>query len=61
MMQCSALHAELTPLLLEAAALTDFAVLFRYTDAPREPHETEAESGLAVAQRVFHTISVLIG
>jgi len=36
-MQCSALNAGLAPLLEEAVGLTDFAVLFRYADAPREP------------------------
>jgi hypothetical protein len=43
-MQCSDLNSELVPLFQEAAGLTDFAVLFRYSDAPREPDQAEAEN-----------------
>jgi HEPN domain-containing protein len=39
--QCAALDLSLVPLFQEAADLTDYAVLFRYLDAPREPEEAE--------------------
>jgi HEPN domain-containing protein len=35
--QCTALDAQLMPLFHEAAGLTEYAVLFRYLDAPRDP------------------------
>jgi len=59
-MQCSELNAGLAPLPQEASALTDFAVLFRYADAPREPDQAEAENGLETAQRVYDAIYELV-
>jgi HEPN domain-containing protein len=35
--QCAGLEPSLTALLTEAANLTDYAIVFRYLDAPREP------------------------
>jgi len=44
----------------EAANLTDYAVLFRYLDAPREPDESEARVALETAFQVFQGISALL-
>jgi HEPN domain-containing protein len=54
--QCIALNADLAPILLEAAGLTEYAVVFRYLDAPREPDEVEVERALAAAQRLYDGI-----
>jgi HEPN domain-containing protein len=59
-MQCSALNVGLSPLLQQAAGLTDYAVLFRYFDAPREPDKAEAAIALAIAQQVYDTICELV-
>ena len=58
---CMALDAGLTPLLEEAAGLTDYAVVFRYLDAPHEPDEAEAESALAIAKRLYDRGRGLVG
>jgi HEPN domain-containing protein len=54
--QCAALDPSLVPLFKEAADLTDYAVLFRYLDAPREPDEGEAMVALDTAIRVTQDI-----
>lgn len=51
--QCAALDSSLVPLFKEAADLTDYAVLFRYLDAPREPDEAEASVALETALQGF--------
>jgi hypothetical protein len=43
-----------------AADLTDYAVLFRYLDAPREPDEGEALAALATALRVFQGVTDIL-
>ena len=43
----------------EASDLTDYAVVFRYLDAPREPDESEATVVLETAARAFSCKSVL--
>jgi len=58
--QCAALDSSLVPLFKEAADLTDYAVLFRYLDAPREPDEGEASVALETALRVFQGVSALL-
>jgi HEPN domain-containing protein len=58
--QCAALNPSLAPLFQAASDLTDYAVVFRYLDAPREPDESEATVALATAARVFEAISVLL-
>ncbi len=58
--QCIALDAKLTPVVREAVGLTEYAVVFRYLDAPREPDEAEAEGALATAQRLYDQISGLL-
>jgi hypothetical protein len=58
--QCAALDSSLIPLFKEAADLTDYAVLFRYLDAPREPDEGEAMVALDTALRVCQGVSALI-
>ena len=35
--QCAQLDSSLLPVFREASHLTDYAVVFRYLDAPREP------------------------
>jgi HEPN domain-containing protein len=58
--QCAALNASLAPLFKEASNLTDYAVVFRYLDAPYEPDEGEAIAALAIATRVFEGVSTLL-
>ncbi|MCX6629439.1 MAG: HEPN domain-containing protein [Candidatus Solibacter sp.] len=58
--QCAALNAALAPFLMEAADLTDYATVFRYLDAPREPDEKEAAGALEIARRLFEEISTLL-
>jgi HEPN domain len=50
-LQCSDLDPGLTPLLNEAADLTDYASMFRYPDAPYEPDMEEALHSLELAER----------
>ncbi|MGA8030570.1 MAG: HEPN domain-containing protein [Bryobacteraceae bacterium] len=58
--QCAALEPALTPLLRQAADLTEYASVFRYLDAPREPDTPEAEAAVGTARRVYEAIRVLI-
>lgn len=58
--QCAALNPALAPLFKEASDLTDYAVVFRYLDAPREPDESEALVALETAGRVFEEVSALL-
>jgi len=58
--QCAELEAGLAPLLQTAANLNEYAVVFRYLDAPREPNEEEARNALDVAERVFTVLSRLV-
>ena len=58
--QCAACDSSLVPLFKEAADLTDYAVLFRYLDAPREPDESEATIALHTAAGVVHRIGALL-
>jgi HEPN domain-containing protein len=58
--QCAALNPSLAPLFQEASDLTDYAVVFRYLDAPREPDESEAMVALGTAGRVFEEVSALL-
>ena len=58
--QCAALNPALTPLFREASDLTDYAVVFRYLDAPREPDKDEAVVAIATATRVVEAIGLLL-
>jgi HEPN domain-containing protein len=58
--QCIAFNAELANLLSEADQLTDYAVLFRYPDAPYEPDEAEAATAFDLARRVYEEIKTLL-
>ena len=58
--QCAALNLSLSPLFQEASNLTDYAVVFRYLDAPREPDEDEATAALEIAGRVLEEVSALL-
>lgn len=58
--QCALLQPSLTPILTEAASLTDYAIAFRYLDAPREPEETEAAGALAIARRLYELVRELL-
>ena len=58
--QCAGLDPSLVPLFKEAADLTDYAVLFRYLDAPREPDEGEAIKAMETALRVLQAVSALL-
>ena len=57
--QCAMLEPSLISLLKEAADLTEYAVIFRYLDAPREPDLAEAEAALATARRLYEAISAI--
>ena len=43
-----------------ASDLTDYAVVFRYLDAPREPDEAEALSALEIARRLFEEVRAFL-
>ena len=58
--QCAALNPSLAPLFKEASYLTEYAVVFRYLDAPREPSESEATVALETAARVFEAVTKLL-
>ncbi len=58
--QCAALAPSLTPLLTEAASLTDYAVIFRYLDAPGDPDAVEAQAALRTAQRLYEEVRALL-
>ena len=58
--QCAALNPALAPLLKDASDLTDYAVVFRYLDAPREPDEGEAMAALETAGRIVGQVSALV-
>jgi len=58
--QCAALNPSLTPIFREASDLTDYAVVFRYLDAPREPDADEAAVAIKTATRVLEAVSLLL-
>jgi HEPN domain-containing protein len=58
--QCAALNPSLAPVLAEVEDLTDYAVVFRYLDAPREPDEEEATVALETARRLYEQVSTLL-
>jgi HEPN domain-containing protein len=59
-LQCLALSSPLAALLAEADYLTDYAVAFRYLDAPREPDREEAQGALETARHLHeHVRSIL--
>ena len=58
--QCAALNPSLAPLFKDASDLTDYAVVFRYLDAPREPDESEAMAARETAGRVVEEVSALL-
>jgi len=57
--QCAALNPSLAALFKDASDLTDYAVVFRYLDAPREPDESEAMAAMETAGRVVGQVSTL--
>jgi HEPN domain-containing protein len=59
--QCALLQPSLTPILREAANLTDYAVVFRYLDAPHEPDAAEARAALATARSLYDAARSLLG
>jgi HEPN domain-containing protein len=58
--QCAILEPSLTALLSEAANLTDYAIVFRYLDEPREPDTAEAEAALATARMIYDQVRLLV-
>ena len=58
--QCVALNASLAPYFTDAENLTDYAVVFRYLDAPHEPDEQEALDALHTAQGLYQAVSALL-
>ena len=57
--QCAQVNPELEPMFKDASDLNDYAVVFRYLDAPHEPDEEEAKGALEIAQRVFDVVQRL--
>lgn len=55
--QCAAIRPALSPVLAEAAGLTDYAILFRYLDAPHEPDMAEAQEALAKARCLYDAVA----
>jgi len=58
--QCAAVNPSLAAVFEGASDLTDYAVVFRYLDAPHEPDENEATKALETARRVVERISALV-
>ena len=58
--QCADLNPSLTPVFREASDLTDYAVVFRYLDAPREPDADEAIAAIATATCVLEAVRLLL-
>ena len=58
--QCTELDPSLAGILAEAEDLTDYAVTFRYLDAPHEPDADEATSALQIAGRLYERIRSLV-
>jgi len=54
--QCAQLAPHLEPLLQGCAELTDFAVVFRYLEAPYEPDQQEALGAVAKATALYNAI-----
>lgn len=58
--QCVRLNPLLAPLFTEAENLTDYAVVFRYLDAPREPDAEEALGAVETARRPLQEVRALL-
>ena len=56
--QCVNLDTSLADVLAEAENLTDYAVIFRYQDAPYEPDQAEATSALEIARGAVRTSAI---
>ena len=54
--QCIAADPTLQPILKEVQDLTDYALLFRYPDAPYEPDSIEAADALKIATRLCEEV-----
>jgi HEPN domain-containing protein len=58
--QCVALNPSLTGVFAKAESLTDYAVVFRYLEAPHEPDEAEAAEALEIASRLYREVRKLL-
>jgi len=58
--QCAALNPSLAPLFKDDSYLTEYAVVFRYLDAPHEPNESEAAAAIETANRIFEEVTTLL-
>ena len=58
--QCAAVEPSLVLAVAEAASLTDYAIVFRYLDAPHEPDEAEALTAMATAQHLYDRVRELL-
>ena len=58
--QCVRLNPLLAPVFTEAENLTDYAVVFRYLDAPREPDAQEALGAVETARRLLQEVCTLL-
>jgi hypothetical protein len=54
------LNPLLAPLFTEAENLTDYAVVFRYLDAPCEPDAEEALGAVDTARRLLQEVRALL-
>ncbi len=48
------------PYFTDAENRTDYAIVFRYLDAPHEPDEQEALDALHTGQRLYQAVSALL-
>jgi HEPN domain-containing protein len=58
---CVPLRPAMTPTLEACKQLTDYAMVFRYPDAPRQPDEAEALDAIARAQRLYDEVTAALG
>ena len=58
--QCAALNPSLAVFLADADYLTDYAVVFRYLDAPSAPDQQEAEQALQTAHQICEQVNFLL-
>lgn len=58
--QCIAIDASLAGIMAESKKLTDYAVVFRYLEAPHEPDQAEAAEALDIARRLYNDVLRLL-
>lgn len=59
--KCIELRPELTGVFEQTASLSDYAVVFRYLEAPYEPDAVEAADALARATALYDAVKAELG